>query len=510
MQRTDGKLEIASNSHIGLRASNQDTAIAVQIDPAESLWGFKALVGVADGMGGHSAGDVASRIASDTIGEILGLRKNDTGPLVDEVAGMDATEATAQAARTANLRIFRQAMLDESQYDMGTTLTFVGVTGETAVVAHVGDSRGYLINSAGIHQVTQDHSWVAEQVRRDRMTEDEARTSPMRNQITRTLGAAASVDLDMLAIPLEENCIYLTCTDGITHVLKADRIAEIVLSNESLQEACDSLISEALASGATDNLTVSCVEIGHIERGTATGVASDAADEKTLGATDELYPVIGRTAHSGGLFEARRMRPLLAAVGVIALIVAVLLMRSCLMAPAQQVAHEVGTDSEQPAMPASAIQLPPIEQGLVVRIAVNDDKLIAAANRHVQVTIHPPGSSKNEPKVVIGPEGDYTRPLNEQEVTKWADAVCQIKLWAEGDYVHLETQPADLDVYINQKMVKDRKVRASSIAGDAARVGFYFPSNNADGYTVALTAVDAENLPVPFEKETPEDGEGPR
>ncbi len=487
MSGTDDKLAVASSTATGPRRTNQDEAVAVRLQAHENLWGFQALAAVADGMGGHAAGDVASRIAIETVTEVLSLRTAEGSPLVEELGGIEPAEAMARAVRLANLRIYHQAQAEASQHDMGTTLTLVGLTGDTAFVAHIGDSRGYLINESGIHQITQDHSWVARQVREERMTEEQAARSPMRNQVTRTLGYEDNVDPDMLAIPLEPGCIYLVCSDGLTEVISPDEIEETLRTSGTLQEGCEALVEKAVELGTPDNVTVACVEFGHLERGKAA-----AAPPPHQEITEELYPAAITRARGGSEFDVQRMKPLLGAATVALVIVAALLLRSCLLAPAQQVAEGEQIEPQ----PASAVELPPIEEGLAIKVLVLDGNLVAAANRHVQITIHAQEDLRQEPRTTFGPTGDYTRALSVEEVGKWAGESCTLKLSVKGDYVHVRTVPEDLDIYVDKKIVKNRRIKASSLTGEPARIGFYFPANDKSGYTVALTQIDAANLPV--------------
>ncbi len=487
MSGTDDNITVASSTATGPRRANQDEAVAVRLQGQQNLWEFEALAGVADGMGGHAAGDVASRIAIETVTEVLSLRTADSSPLVEELGDSEPAEAMARAVRLANLRIYQQAQAEASQHDMGTTLTLVGLTHDTALVAHIGDSRGYLINESGIHQITQDHSWVAKQVREERMSEEQAARSPMRSQVTRTLGFEDNVDPDMLAIPLEPGCIYLVCSDGLTEVMSPDEIAETLRTTGTLQEGCEALVQEAIEADTPDNVTVACVEFGHLERGKAAAVPPAHQE-----ITEELYPAAITRARGASEFDMQRIKPLLGAVAVALVIVAVLLLRSCLLAPAQQVAE--GEQAE--AQPASAVELPPLEEGLAVKVLVLDGNLVAAANRHVQISIHPPGDFEHEPRTTFGPTGDYTRALSVEEAGKWAGESCTLKLSVKGDYVYVRTVPEDLDIYLDKKIVKNRRIKASSLTGEPARIGFYFPANDKSGYTVALTQIDAANLPA--------------
>jgi len=494
MSDTDSGTRIASATTTGRRRTNQDAAIALDLQGQDNIWGFAAIVGVADGMGGHAAGEVASRIAAETVGEFLCQGGSDARPDTTELSGGEATEALAEAVRLANLRIYQQAQADDSRRDMGTTLTLVGLTQDTAVVAHVGDCRGYLVNASGIHQITQDHSWVAKQVREARMTEEEAAHSPLRAQIMRTLGVEDDVEPDMLAIPLEPGTVFLVCSDGLTDVMGAVEIEETLKTTDTLRQGCDALIGKALERSAPDNVTVACVEFGRLQRGADTS----AAQQQEM--THELYPSLRTRGQSADHFDMRRMRPVIIAAIAAVVIASALLLRSCLLAPVRQQPE----DRQPQPQTESAVELPPLEEGLAVKVAVINGDLVAAANRHVQITIHPPGPFKDEPKAVIGPDGDYTRAITDHEAAKWADKSCTVKLSVKGEYVYVRTVPEDLELYLDNKLVKERRIRVSSLTGKPARVGFYFPANDKkSGYTVALTRIDPANLPAPSEDKAP-------
>ncbi|HCU33992.1 MAG TPA: hypothetical protein DGT21_00690 [Armatimonadetes bacterium] len=488
MEGVGPQIRVATATTMGQRPENQDAAIALRLDPTQSCWGFEAVVAVADGMGGHSAGGVASRIAADTIAELLGKThlQAEADPVPEDLA--EPADAVAHAVSVANARIHQQAEDHPAQHDMGTTLTLVAITADAAIVAHVGDSRGYLLSLTGIVQITQDHTWVAQQVRAERMTEEEAARSPLRSQITRTLGAETEAEPDIVAIPLEVGSAFVVCSDGLVEVVSPPRIEHALRSEPDIATACQRLVEAAEVGGASDNATVACVEIGDVNRAV---VPQTPASEMT----DELYPAVRSRARGHDDRMLRRLRPLIVAVIALVGISLLLLVRSCVLAPGRQAGVE---DPTRQPIHASAFDLPPVEEGLVVRIAVVEGTLIAGANRHVQLTIHEPGdSTREEPKTVIGPEGDYTRTLSEQQAAKWKDAACQLRIWAEGDGIHFETDPKDLEVFVNKKALTSSRVSSAAVSDDSMRVGFYFPANNRDAFTVALTRIDAANLPRP-------------
>ena len=488
MEGAGPQIHVATATTMGQRPENQDAAIALRLDPTQSCWGFEAVIAVADGMGGHSAGDVASRIAADTITEVLGKTRTqaEADPVPEELA--EPAEAVAHAVSVANARIHQQAQDHPAQHDMGTTLTLIALTADAAIVAHVGDSRGYLLSPTGIVQITQDHTWVAQQVRADRMTPEEAARSPLRSQITRTLGAETEAEPDIVAIPLEGASAFVVCSDGLVEVVSPPQIDHMLRTEPDIATACQKLVEAADAARASDNATVACVEYGAINRAV---VPQTPAMEMT----EELYPAVRSRARGHDDRMLQRLRPLIIAVVALVVISLLLLVRSCVLAPGRQA--DVEDPTRQPTR-VSAFDLPPVERGLVVKIAILDGTLVAGANRHVQLTIHEPGdSTREEPKTVIGPDGDYTRALSEQQAAKWKDAACQLRIWAEADGIHFETDPEDLEVFVNKKALTGSRVSTASVTDDSMRVGFYFPANNRDAFTVALTRIDAANLPKP-------------
>src|ERR1700680_1634921 len=162
-----------------------------------------ALFIVADGMGGHAAGEVASEIAVDTVSNVYYQDNSD-----------DAATSLLHAIKRANALIHQRAAENMLRSGMGTTCVAAVLRGNMAYIANMGDSRAYLVRNGQVKQVSQDHSWVAEQVRAGLLTEDQARTHAQRNVITRSLGTQADVDIDVFLEPLQENDCVGLCTDG--------------------------------------------------------------------------------------------------------------------------------------------------------------------------------------------------------------------------------------------------------------------------------------------------------
>jgi serine/threonine protein phosphatase PrpC len=220
-------------THTGLqRRENEDAALA-----------SPPLFVVADGMGGAQAGEVASRIAVDAFAEGL----PDHG---------SPEERLAAVALTANRRIYELAQSERERAGMGTTLTAVYL-GETDLsIAHVGDSRAYLFRDGELSRLTQDHSLMAELIRRGKLTEEEAADHPQRSIITRALGPEPDVTVDTWTYPVRAGDVILLCSDGLTSMVSEAHVAEILRTSAALDRAAQALIDEANRAGGRDNITV--------------------------------------------------------------------------------------------------------------------------------------------------------------------------------------------------------------------------------------------------------------
>jgi protein phosphatase len=197
---------------------------------------------VADGMGGHAAGEVASRIAVETV-----LGTWTTGP-----AGKPQ-QALRAAVRAANVAVFAASM-DQGRRGMGTTLTAMALADGEALIGHVGDSRAYLVRGKRCSLLTSDHSRVGEMLRMRLITPEQAAHHPARSQLTRSLGGEPAVQVDLVRSPLVKDDAFVLCTDGVWDLVSMQDIAEIV-SSHSPDEAAEALVDAALLKGAPDNIT---------------------------------------------------------------------------------------------------------------------------------------------------------------------------------------------------------------------------------------------------------------
>lgn len=221
------------------------------------------LFGVADGVGGREAGEVASVIAVDTLREAVPdmLGVNDRTPPAAFAKGADRVPtALRNAVALANRRILDAAAQTPARAGMGTTLTALLFSGGRAIIAHVGDSRAYRLRKGVLRRLTEDHSVVAEQVKAGMLTPDQARTSVHRHVITRALGLGDNVSADLYNIDVRPGDMYLLCTDGLTEMVEDDEIREL-LASPSPASAVKMLISAANRAGGVDNITAVAVKV---------------------------------------------------------------------------------------------------------------------------------------------------------------------------------------------------------------------------------------------------------
>ncbi len=226
-----------SRTHVGnVRKTNQDTVI---LGPC--------LFGVADGMGGHLAGDIASRMTADL--------------LLERLRGLSPRPDTLrECVSEVNQIVYARQKSDPSLSGMGTTLTVLWTGEKEMLLAHIGDSRAYLLRGGQLRQVTEDHSMVAEMVREGLLTEEEAAVHPYRHMITRAIGTDPEVNSDILTIDRQPGDKWLLCSDGLSGCVN-DRELASHLSEYDLQEAADKLLDLALERGGRDNITLVIVEV---------------------------------------------------------------------------------------------------------------------------------------------------------------------------------------------------------------------------------------------------------
>lgn len=208
------------------------------------------LFAVADGMGGHIAGDIASATAVDVIAQ--GAR--DARP--------QDPEALGTLVRNANSAIWQKAQGDPNLRGMGTTCTLLMIADDRAHLAHVGDSRAYLLRDQELVQVTEDHTLVGRMVREGRLSPEEADHHPQRSIITRALGVDSDIQVDLISRDVAEGDRIVLSSDGLTSMIAVDRIAEVLRDEADPQRAADRLVELANEAGGDDNITVVVVDVG--------------------------------------------------------------------------------------------------------------------------------------------------------------------------------------------------------------------------------------------------------
>lgn len=233
------------NTHIGrVRSTNQDSYLCDN---------KRGLYIVADGMGGHAGGEVASSLAVQNIRSFLDANGQTSGANIEENSGA-ASVLIAEAINHASMKIYERALEEPTLKGMGTTATAIRTLGRSIACAHVGDSRLYLIRCGYIYQITTDHSLVSEQIRAGVITKEEAESHHLRNVITRSVGYQEQEDVDTYVLDLEDGDMLIICSDGLHGRVSEEFIANCCRKYGVL--AVDHLIAEANQRGGDDNISV--------------------------------------------------------------------------------------------------------------------------------------------------------------------------------------------------------------------------------------------------------------
>jgi protein phosphatase len=237
------------------RKGNEDN---LHVNPEQNLFV------IADGMGGHAAGEVASRVAVESINEFICLTSGDeeiTWPFgLDENISYDGNRLKT-AVRYANRRVL-ETTREKAEYEgMATTVAAVLVDDAEAILAHVGDSRIYLYRDGSLSQLTSDHSWINEQIQSGVISAEQARSHPLRNVVTRALGGKPDLQVDVQVQPMQAGDLLLLCSDGLTTMVPDDEIARVFAeSGSDVEAAAQGLVQKANAHGGEDNITVLLIQ----------------------------------------------------------------------------------------------------------------------------------------------------------------------------------------------------------------------------------------------------------
>ncbi len=239
---------VCAKTDVGKTRKNNEDSIFSSL---EAVGCFENLFVVADGMGGHNAGEIASSLAIEYIKEYL---ENNTVDLDTQGIIMDSIFS-------ANHKIFEKSRNELNKRGMGTTVTMATVRDGSVYIGHVGDSRAYSIKNNRISQLTYDHTYVNEMVQKGLMTREQALVDPNRNMITRAVGIDATVMVDFFERKVEKGEYILICSDGLHGLVNDEILLETVMFENSLEEKCGILISKAIEKGGTDNISVVLINI---------------------------------------------------------------------------------------------------------------------------------------------------------------------------------------------------------------------------------------------------------
>ncbi len=253
-------LEVWGSTDVGMKRRLNEDVFAVRPEIGVFL--------VADGMGGHAAGEVASRLAADAIVEFLDQRRS----LLDEPTWPEhwdrersaAGNLVVDAIETAHRVLTRAVSTERELKGMGTTIVvaFRPPGKNRLVIAHVGDSRVYRLRRGRLELLTEDHSWVHEQVREGNLSEEAARTHPLKNVVTQALGGAVEPVVDVGELDLERGDLYLLCSDGLNTMLTDEEIHAVLAAGGELQDMGQNLVIAANEHGGNDNITVVLLRVG--------------------------------------------------------------------------------------------------------------------------------------------------------------------------------------------------------------------------------------------------------
>jgi protein phosphatase len=244
------KVRFAGETHIGMkRQHNEDSLFLPEME---------RLAIVADGMGGHASGEVASKMAVETVAEHFRNSRDEaeiTWPYRLDPADRYETTRLINGIQLANLKIYDRAQNDDNCHGMGTTIVAALFCDDQLVIGHVGDSRVYRLRDGKLTQLTEDHSLLNDYIKMKKMSAEEIGKFQHKNVIVRALGMKESVQVDVMHDAFKLGDTYLMCSDGLSGMIDDPGLAEVLGQEEDLDRACEALISRANANGGVDNIT---------------------------------------------------------------------------------------------------------------------------------------------------------------------------------------------------------------------------------------------------------------
>lgn len=346
-------LQVGLSSDVGpARKLNEDYGKYYIPDDDAQRQAKGALFLVADGMGGHQAGEVASR---KSVERIIQEYYTDTT--------LEPGDSLVRAIKIANQLVYDQALTDADKTGMGTTMVATVVLGRRVYVANVGDSRAYVLNRTGLSQITEDHSWVQEQVQAGMLTREQAQRHPQRNLITRALGSQRSVEVDLFRGEVKTGDTILLCTDGLSGALSEEQMVHL-LRTQPPDQAAAQLVAQAGAQRGDDNATALVVQVAkpQTEQDRAKTVVSPTPTERPLG---KIRQGIKELLDGPGLVRLGEKRQRIVA-GVVAILFVLCLCATTVLLPA--LGQELVAD------PVSAPYMAPLRDS---RLAGNSPAQIA-------------------------------------------------------------------------------------------------------------------------------------
>jgi serine/threonine protein phosphatase PrpC len=288
------KIEIAGATDIGKkRQVNEDSLVCFDLSRAD---GPAAVIAVADGIGGHVGGKIASSIAIKTLEETARkyFSKEDSDSYVLARMMEDASQA-------ANHSIFNEAAANTDLKGMGSTMVAALIAEGEATISNVGDSRAYLIRDGSVRQLTYDHSWRAEQMRLNIMSEEEINQSPFKHTITRSLGFQSDVEIDIFQIKLNNGDYLLLCSDGLYESLTDELVVKIVHNKRKPDKISQKLVKTANQRSGHDNITAAVARVDGIEAG------KDKGKDKKIKPSDTVK--LDKTKFQGPFGDTIKLPP---------------------------------------------------------------------------------------------------------------------------------------------------------------------------------------------------------
>ncbi|MGQ0712178.1 MAG: Stp1/IreP family PP2C-type Ser/Thr phosphatase [Gemmatimonadaceae bacterium] len=241
------QLTVAARSDTGMIRSGNEDSFYADANPTRGLFV------VADGMGGHAAGEVASEMAVEIVSKELAQ--------VRDLRGDGVAQLVAGSVKQANAAIYQRTIAEIDKQGMGTTISVLMLANARYLVGQVGDSRVYVLRDGALRQITKDHSYVQEQVDAGYLTPEQARYHPYSNVITRCVGASGEVEPDTYAGEVRSGDVYLVASDGLTGMVDDRRIQQLLSSRASPARMVDALIAEANGRGGLDNITAIVIHV---------------------------------------------------------------------------------------------------------------------------------------------------------------------------------------------------------------------------------------------------------